>query len=632
MVNRQTALLALDVLARSLGGGYPDKFDGLLQTVTIMVQKGEWGGASDSVGVSGRGSARSNSPLTSTAFLLVATLCAVLGPKAFPCLPRFFPPMLDALEQCSAPADSDSRKAGQAMSGTGAGAPARGAESGSVTLLQTSALSAVATVAASLPAFLHPYLGRILPLVLGAAGGGAQAGAGTGVASGVRHASDRVLTLLAVGVEARLLIPAVSSAYDRCSNEGEAPAVARLLVYVREVVTGLKQETVSTSLPQLMALLTRALDFRRLHAPPSDGDSAGVDLVDTEATEALLALVMRLSEAEMRPLFIRLCEWKSALGGGGKGEEGEQPGEVELGELDRKLSFYRVLDGLSGVLKSIFTPYFAYVLEDCRADLEAATQLGEKAQQGDHSEGTGIKRRRGGGIPDGGSWNKRSKKRRKSGSAGDEGRGSEEADAGNGNGDGYGGVLGGGSGVEEAVWYRRMAMARLVLSSLRKCFTFDRAGFVNKKLFDILQPALVAHLECHAAAWQHIGCPRADGVGGGGGDEEVRVCRKFANDVVAPCLAQLAAASGKDAMWKGLAHGVLLRSRSDRAGVRVASLVTLRRCFDVVGEEFLSLLPECLPFLSELLEDGHPEVERECRGLVKYIEEVLGESIESYLS
>lgn len=30
-------------------------------------------------------------------------------------------------------------------------------------------------------------------------------------------------------------------------------------------------------------------------------------------------------------------------------------------------------------------------------------------------------------------------------------------------------------------------------------------------------------------------------------------------------------------------------------------------------------------------QDGHPEVESECRALVKYIEGVLGESIESYL-
>lgn len=38
------------------------------------------------------------------------------------------------------------------------------------------------------------------------------------------------------------------------------------------------------------------------------------------------------------------------------------------------------------------------------------------------------------------------------------------------------------------------------------------------------------------------------------------------------------------------------------------------------------------PFSSRFpSQDGHPEVESQCRALVKYIEEVLGESIESYL-
>lgn len=30
-------------------------------------------------------------------------------------------------------------------------------------------------------------------------------------------------------------------------------------------------------------------------------------------------------------------------------------------------------------------------------------------------------------------------------------------------------------------------------------------------------------------------------------------------------------------------------------------------------------------------QDGHPEVEKECRSLIKFIEEALGESIDSYL-
>ncbi len=43
------------------------------------------------------------------------------------------------------------------------------------------------------------------------------------------------------------------------------------------------------------------------------------------------------------------------------------------------------------------------------------------------------------------------------------------------------------------------------------------------------------------------------------------------------------------------------------------------------------MLPECLPHLQELLEDSDPEVEAEVRQLLNKVEEMLGESIESYM-
>ncbi|CAN0455262.1 unnamed protein product, partial [Ectocarpus sp. 8 AP-2014] len=178
-----------------------------------------------------------------------------------------------------------------------------------------------------------------------------------------------------------------------------------------------------------------------------------------------------------------------------------------------------------------------------------------------------------------------------------------------------------GEDTPELRW-RRSAASRLVLSALRRCFQSDRSGFVNKARFELVLPAVVAQLECGSDF---------SAAAAGGAEDDVSSCRLHAEELVGPCLAQLASASGKDALWKALANAVLMKTRSRRAGVRVAALVSLRQCFEVIGEEFLALLPECLPFLSELLEDGHPEVESECRALVKYIEGVLGESIESYL-
>lgn len=166
-------------------------------------------------------------PLRASAFLLLATLCAVLGVQAFPRLPRFFPAMLQALESQTTTS--------MTASGGGAGH----------SLLWTSSLSAVATVAASLPSFLSPYLGRILAVALKPAAAAPGSGGGS-TAAGSKQAADRVLSLLAAGVEPRLLVPAVCGTYAGCVDGIPADAdeervvvaarsVARLLAYVQEV-------------------------------------------------------------------------------------------------------------------------------------------------------------------------------------------------------------------------------------------------------------------------------------------------------------------------------------------------------------------------------------------------------------
>jgi hypothetical protein len=104
------------------------------------------------------------------------------------------------------------------------------------------------------------------------------------------------------------------------------------------------------------------------------------------------------------------------------------------------------------------------------------------------------------------------------------------------------------------------------------------------------------------------------------------------NGSVVGCLVALAAAAGDEQLWKPLNHAVLqacsneLRPEVRRAGV--SSLLSLIRS---LGEEYMVLLPECLPSLSELLEDSDEEIAglaQECIGLS---EELLGESLQDSL-
>ncbi len=93
-----------------------------------------------------------------------------------------------------------------------------------------------------------------------------------------------------------------------------------------------------------------------------------------------------------------------------------------------------------------------------------------------------------------------------------------------------------------------------------------------------------------------------------------------------------ALAQEAEVVWKPLHSGLLRHTRSPDARVRVLCCQALRQVWQVVGEELLTLFPESLPFLSELLEDASPEVERETQQLCLVIQQYLGEDISTYFS
>ena len=66
-------------------------------------------------------------------------------------------------------------------------------------------------------------------------------------------------------------------------------------------------------------------------------------------------------------------------------------------------------------------------------------------------------------------------------------------------------------------------------------------------------------------------------------------------------------------------------------GVRVVAVKTIHRLFSEVGEEYLILLPECMSFFSELMEDDSQEVVDVTIQAMQFIEELSGEKLDTYL-
>ena len=86
-----------------------------------------------------------------------------------------------------------------------------------------------------------------------------------------------------------------------------------------------------------------------------------------------------------------------------------------------------------------------------------------------------------------------------------------------------------------------------------------------------------------------------------------------------------------DDMWKIINYEILLKTRNENPQIRLGALKVIEHLFMRVGERFLVLLNDTLPFLSESMEDENPDVEGVAKSIVKRIEQLTGDSIQEYL-
>ena len=104
----------------------------------------------------------------------------------------------------------------------------------------------------------------------------------------------------------------------------------------------------------------------------------------------------------------------------------------------------------------------------------------------------------------------------------------------------------------------------------------------------------------------------------------------LASECVA-CVAAMIASAPDDALWKPAHRGVLLATREGSARSRLVALAALSAVVDKLREEYLALLPEAIPFLSELFEDPDEAVEGAARAFTGRLTELSGEDLKSLM-
>jgi U3 small nucleolar RNA-associated protein 10 len=113
-----------------------------------------------------------------------------------------------------------------------------------------------------------------------------------------------------------------------------------------------------------------------------------------------------------------------------------------------------------------------------------------------------------------------------------------------------------------------------------------------------------------------------------------RISKSHSNilvDSVIPTITALAATTNSQDHHKAINSKILQLMRNDMRDTRLAAVKCEQALTERLGEEWLVLLPEMLPFITELLEDDDGEVEKESRRWIKRVEEILGESLEGML-
>jgi len=155
------------------------------------------------------------------------------------------------------------------------------------------------------------------------------------------------------------------------------------------------------------------------------------------------------------------------------------------------------------------------------------------------------------------------------------------------------------SGDDRELWKR-------VLQTLVQCFDNDQDDFWQAPShFSAIAPILLQQFE-HATALDVTGH-------------------------LVPAVVGLAAAADSQEHQKELNGALLKHMRSENAAVRLAAVRCEQALTDRLGEEWLAMLPEMLPYISELQDDDDEDVDRETHRWIVKIEGVLGESLDSML-
>nr|CAD7441758.1 unnamed protein product [Timema bartmani] len=262
-LNQQTALLSLKLMARFLGLEHPTRFQECVDVMAKML--------------------KNNVPqgnVLASMVLCIADMTTSLKANIIVSIPLIMPALINILRKH------------QTLE--------------SPSLMMLSIITAVHKIVENLTKFLSPYIHNVLREIC------------TLSAKWVNDTDPKIAPIvhklqltrekISTSLSPRVLVPAVSTCFTQLLRNGQHAAIGPLLHILSDSFTAMSPEERVHHQPYLITFFLEALQFR---TDSSEGLEA-VALVEGHIVDALVALVLKLSESSFRPLYFKLFHWATS--------------------------------------------------------------------------------------------------------------------------------------------------------------------------------------------------------------------------------------------------------------------------------------------------------------------------------
>ncbi|XP_031838490.1 HEAT repeat containing 1 homolog l(2)k09022 [Nomia melanderi] len=488
---QQTVLITLKLLAKLLAPENPTMFKPILEMTTELLKTKE-------------------GPVLGSAALCVAELCSSMRIHAIHSLNKFVPSILQLLENHCHQDVPD--------------------------VITVSIVSALQKIVESVGNFLSLYLDQLL----------FELARMNSLYTDTEHPKIGIVVSrlrattqkLSSCVPLRVLLPAVNRTYITLFTKRSYYCIPALMTVLAESFNNVQPADLRAAIPDLGTFFLKVLQFREdisnsaddMEVDDAESVLKDVVIVEESTSKALVALVLKLSEATFRPLYYKLYDWAA------RNPQYKQ----------RSITFYRLSANIADCLKSLFVLFAGHFLKHAATSLSSNNPAITEEPQ----EMT---------LPE-----------------------------------------------EKS----KIELVEAILLTLYRVFSYDAHNFVNQERVEMLAQPIVDQLENTM-----------------GGREEYE---KRARELIVPCIAAFANAIADDSLHKQLVYQTLLKTRHAKPYVRSATLNAIVEIVRKLGEDFMPLLPETIPFLAELLEDEDEATEKHAQNAVRTLEEILGEPLQKY--